>query len=66
MYKKLIHPNIAAFRGVTTELFPLALVYEWGENGTILEYLRSHPEAQPLTLVRLRDSCADVIHSTPL
>lgn len=53
MYKKLIHPNVAAFRGATTTLFPLALVYDWGEEDTILKYVQTHSEAQPLTLVRL-------------
>jgi len=34
-------------------LFPLALVYDWGENGTIIEYAASHPDASRMALVRV-------------
>jgi len=48
---KFAHPSIAAFRGVATELFPFALIYDWGENDTIMEYVKLHPEVSRLTLV---------------
>jgi hypothetical protein len=51
MWKKLVHPNIAVFYGATTGLFRLALVYGWGENGNIIRYVESHPQAPRLALV---------------
>ena len=48
-WKGLSHPGIAAFRGVDTEIFPLALVYDWGEN--VMQYMETHPEASRPTLV---------------
>jgi len=48
---KLTHRNIAKFRGVTTDLFQVALIYDWGENGTIMEYISLYPDAPRLTLV---------------
>ena len=50
-WRKLNHPNIVTFWGVDTTLFPLALVYDWEENGDITEYLESHPEASRPALV---------------
>jgi len=50
-WKKLTHTNITPFRGVNTELFRLALVYDWGENDNIIQYLKSYPETCRLTLV---------------
>ena len=55
MWKKFAHKHIAVFRGVTMEHFQLALVYDWGENGNIMEYVESHPGVSRLTLVS-RDS----------
>ena len=51
MWRKFSHPNIAVFLGVDTDLFPLALVYNWEENGNIVHYLVSHPDAPRLSLV---------------
>jgi len=34
-------------------LFQLALVYDWGENGNIVQYVKSHPEASRTRLVRV-------------
>lgn len=48
---RLSHKNIATFRGVTAD-YPLALVYDWGEHDTIMKYVKAHPEARWLTLVR--------------
>ena len=50
MWRKLSHDNILTFRGVTTTLFPLALVYDWGENGSVSQYLASHPRASRVSL----------------
>ena len=52
-WRKLNHPNIVTFWGVDMTLFPLALVYDWEENGDIMEYLGSHPEASRPGLVRI-------------
>lgn len=50
---RLSHPNILPFRGVNTTLFQLALVYDQGENGNIIEYTGSHPDVPRLALVRI-------------
>lgn len=51
MWKKFSHPNIAVFRGVDINLFPLTLVYNWEESGDIVQYLVSHPKTPRLPLV---------------
>jgi len=53
IWKRLAHPSIAAFRGVNTETFQLALVYDLAENGNIINYLQGHPGAPRLTLVMI-------------
>lgn len=45
VWKRLSHPNILPFRGVNTTLFQLALVYDWGQNGNITQYVLSNPDA---------------------
>jgi hypothetical protein len=65
MWKKFTHPSIAAFRGVNTELFQLALVRDWEENGNIIQYIESHPEAPRPTLVPIFLP-RDIIHLTTL
>jgi len=51
IWKNFNHPSVAAFRGVSTNVFPLALVYDWAGNGNIIQYLESHPDAPRLVLV---------------
>lgn len=46
------HPNILPFRGVNMTLFQLSLVYDWGYNGNITQYIASHPRAPRPYLVR--------------
>jgi len=53
IWRKLNHPNVTVFQGVNTERFQLALIYNWEENGNIMQYMRSHPNTSRLTLVRL-------------
>ena len=48
----LNHDNILLLLGVMTiEGFP-CMVSEWMENGTMNAYLKSHPDADVLELVR--------------
>ena len=49
MWKRLIHPNIISFIGVTHN--PLQLVSEWMPNGTLTEYLGENPGADRIGLV---------------
>jgi hypothetical protein len=53
MWMRLSHPNVLPFRGVNMTLFQLALVYDWSENGDIIKYTASHPDAPRMTLVRM-------------
>jgi len=51
---------------VTTKLFRLALVYDWGENDNIIQYLKLYPQTPRLTLVY--NSCLPLtssLNSTP-
>ncbi|KAF9651819.1 hypothetical protein BDM02DRAFT_3109883 [Thelephora ganbajun] len=50
-WKQLAHENVLPFHGVDTSIFQLALVYEWGHNGNIMQYLESHPDASRPELV---------------
>ena len=52
MWMRLSHENIMPFRGVNTTLFQLALVYDWGQNGNVNQYIASHPGASRQSLVR--------------
>jgi len=52
MWRRLSHENILSFRGVNTTLSQLALVYDWGQNGNINQYITSHPRASRASLVR--------------
>ena len=51
MWKRLRHPNIVAFIGVTRN--PLQFVSEWMPNGTLTEYLGKDPNADRTRLVSL-------------
>ena len=59
MWKRLSHPNVLPFHGVNMTLFQLALVYDWGENGNIIQYISSHPEASRTRLVRMAIATAE-------
>lgn len=51
VWKKLSHENILPFHGVDTSLFRLGLVYDWGPNGNINQYIASHPHVSRPSLV---------------
>lgn len=53
IWKRLNHENLLPFRGVDTTIFELALVYDWGHNKNIVQYLESHPEASRPKLVTI-------------
>ena len=52
IWSKLKHPNILPLEGFYLEMdsYP-SLVSGWMENGTVLGYLRHHPDADILMLV---------------
>ena len=52
-WRRLSHSNILPFRGINMTLFDLALVYDWGQNGNISQYIRSHQQASRSFLVRV-------------
>ena len=49
VWKRLRHPNVVPFLGVTTA--PLQLVSEWMPNGTLTEYVNTNPGADRISLV---------------
>ena len=53
VWKRLIHENVLPFHGIDMSTFQLALVYDWGHNGNIIQYLESHPNASRAKLVTI-------------
>ena len=51
IWKRLAHENVLPFHGVDTSIFQLALIYDWGQNGNITQYLESNPDASRSELV---------------
>lgn len=49
MWKRMRHPNVVAFIGVTRT--PMQFVSEWMHNGTLAEYLDKNPGADRICLV---------------
>lgn len=49
LWKRLKHPNIVPFLGVTTD--PPQLISDWMPNGNVVEYMQLHPDADRLGLV---------------
>ena len=49
MWKRLDHPNIVAFKGIT--LNPLQLVSEWMPGGELRNYIKQNPDTIRINLV---------------
>lgn len=49
MRKRLIHPNVVPFIGVTFE--PAQIVSEWMTGGDLTTYVTSNPQANRIALV---------------
>jgi len=57
MWYNLRNPNIIPLLGVVWKGGDVYMVSKWVENGTLLEYVRSHPEVDKVELVSLLTSC---------
>ena len=51
-WKLLSHPNVLELFGVTMDDTAYTTVTPWMENGTIIDFLRENPQANPLKLAR--------------
>ena len=51
MWKRISHPNIVPFLGVSESPAPLSMVSEWMPNGNVRAYVINNPEASRLQLV---------------
>ena len=51
MWKRLSHPNIVPFIGVTAS--PLQIVKEWMPNGTLMDFVEKTPCMNRISLVSL-------------
>ena len=51
MWKRLQHPNVVPFLGISAEMPPFEIVYDWMEHGGIVDYVRRHPEVDRIGLV---------------
>ena len=56
VWKRLRHPNVVSFIGVTTE--PLQIVSEWMPNGTLPKYVVKNPGADRIGLVSVSSGIA--------
>jgi hypothetical protein len=55
VWKRLQHPNIVPFLGVPTKIPPpYEIVFDWMENGTLIDFVAKHPEVDRIGLVRNR------------
>ena len=51
LWKRISHPNITPFLGVSETPGPLYMVSEWMPNGNVRQYIAKNPEASRLQLV---------------
>lgn len=51
MWKRLSHPSIVPFKGVTLD--PLQIVSEWMPGGDLTGYISLNPRANPIDLVSI-------------
>ena len=51
MWKRITHPNIVPFLGVSEAPAPLNMVSEWMPNGNVRDYVGKNPETSRLQLV---------------
>ena len=51
MWKALQHPNVLPLIGVTITETRLAMISEWMVNGTIYEFVKTHPDVDRVELV---------------
>ena len=52
MWRRISHPNIVPFLGVSEAPAPLSMVSEWMPNGNVRDYVGKNPETSRLQLVR--------------
>ena len=52
IWKRISHPNIVPFLGVSEAPAPLSMVSEWMSNGNVRDYVSKNPETSRLQLVR--------------
>jgi len=60
MWKRISHPNIVPFLGVSEAPAPLCMVSEWMSNGNVRDYVEKNPEASRLQLVCWLESALDL------
>jgi serine/threonine protein kinase len=51
MWRKISHPNIVPFLGVSEDPAPISMVSEWMPNGDVRGYVVNNPEVSRLQLV---------------
>ena len=56
MWKRISHPNIVPFLGVSEAPAPLCMISEWMSNGNVRDYVGKNPETSRLRLVRWLES----------
>ena len=60
IWKRISHPNVVPFLGVSEVPTPLCMVSEWMPNGNVRDYVRINPEASRLQLVCRVKSALDL------
>jgi len=59
IWKRISHPNVVPFLGVSEAPTPLCMVSEWMPNGNVRDYVGKNPEASRLQLVCRLESALD-------
>ena len=56
IWRRISHPNIVPFIGVSEAPIPLCMISEWMLNGHVRDYAQKNPEISRLQLVRWLES----------
>jgi hypothetical protein len=52
-WKTLQHPNVLSLVGVTVSGTQFAMISEWMEKGSLVEFVKANPDANRLKLVSI-------------
>ena len=59
VWKRISHPNIVPFLGISGAHTPLSMVSEWMPNGNVRDYVGENPETSRLHLVCWLKKCTE-------
>jgi hypothetical protein len=51
LWKRLKHPNVLPFLGISTTIFPFCMISDWMPHGSVVDYLRKNSDVDRFSLV---------------